>query len=85
MLTAKIKPVQLIVISMEENDKIIIFLYDLNMNIKSLILPIEVIIINKKIKDQKPLWKAISTAGTNFILLKNSGWGIPQKIVAKKV
>ena len=55
MLTAKIKPVQLIVISMEENDKIIIFLYDLNMNIKSLILPIEVIIINKKIKDQKPL------------------------------
>ena len=85
MLTASINPVQLIVISKALIDKKIIFLLDLNMSKKSLIFPENIININRNINDHNPLCKATSKAGTNFISLKNSGWGIPQKIEAKTV
>ena len=85
MLTAKIKPVQLIVIRIAVIDKNKIFFADLKISKNSLIFPDIIITINKNINDQKPRWKATSIAGTNLISLKNKGWGSPQNIEAKTV
>ena len=85
MLTAKIKPVQFIVISKPVNDRNKIFFEDFNIYKKSLIFPVAIIIIDKKTNDQRPRWNAISIAGTNLISLKNNGWGNPQNIDAKTV
>ena len=85
MLIAKINPVQFIVINKAVIDNMLIFLYDLKIKKKSLIFPMQHIIINKNIKDHKPRWKAISTDGINLISLKKRGWGIPQNKDAKQV
>ena len=55
MLTAKINPVQLIDISKAVIDKIIIFLYELNIKKKLLILVKNNEIKKRNIKDQSPL------------------------------
>ena len=85
MLTAKIKPVQLVVMSRAVIVKIIIFFFDLNNFIKSFKL-----LKNNKIKksiinDHIPLWKATSIGGTYLISLKINGWGMPQKTEAKQI
>ena len=85
MLTARIKPVQFIVIKIAVIDNTKIFLLDRNIKKNSLIFPKKVIIINKNIKDHNPRWMATSIAGINFISLKNKGWGRPQNNEAKEV
>ena len=85
MLTAKINPVQLIDISKAVIDKIIIFLYELNIKKKLLILVKNNKIKKRNIKDQSPLWNATSIDGTCFISLKISGCGIPQNKEAKQI
>ena len=64
ILTAKIKPVQLIEISNEVIDNMIIFFNEKKIKINSLIFVKKNKIKNKKIKDHKPLCKATSIAGT---------------------
>ena len=85
MLTAKIKPIQLIVIRKEVNERNKIFLFDLKIEKNSLVLPFIVIMITKNTNDQKPRCSATSKAGINLISLKNNGCGTPQKIEARKV
>ena len=85
MLIANINPVQFIVINKAVIVNMLIFLYDLNIKKKSLILPMLHIIIIKNIKDHKPLCKAISIDGINLISLKKRGCGIPQNKDAKQV
>ena len=85
MLTAKINPVQFIVIRMAVSDKNKIFLVDWKILKNSLIFPVDIIMNSRNIKDQKPLWKDTSIAGINLISLKNSGCGIPQKSEARTV
>ena len=64
ILTAKIKPVQLIVISNAVIDNMIIFFNEKKIKIKSLSFVKKNKIKNKKIKDHNPLCKATSIAGT---------------------
>ena len=85
MLTAKIKPIQLIKIKIAVKDKNKIFLYELNISKKSLNLFKIIVIINKNIKDHNPLWIATSIGEICFISLKTKGWGKPQNNEAKQV
>ena len=85
ILTAKINPVQFIVINEAVIDKIIIFFFELNISIKSLILTKDNNIKQRNINDHKPLWKATSKGGTYFISLKINGCGIPQKTEAMQI
>ena len=64
ILTAKIKPVQFIVISNAVIESMIIFFNEKKINIKSLIFVNKHKIKNKKINDHNPLCKATSIAGT---------------------
>ena len=64
ILTAKIKPVQLIEISNAVIDNITIFFNEKKIKIKSLIFVKKNKTKNKKINDHNPLCKATSIAGT---------------------
>jgi len=64
MLTAKIKPVQLIEINKAVTDNITIFFNEKKIKTKSLIFVKKNKIKNKKIHDHDPLCKATSIAGT---------------------